>query len=109
LLLRKFNNYGLSSGYLNRFLSYLTNRQSRVPYSAILSSHFVVQTGVFQGSVLGPFVFNIFINDLCDVINHFNGLIFADDLKIYQEISLSSDCLLLQSDIVYINGVQQIL
>jgi hypothetical protein len=52
-----------------------------------------------QGSVLGPFLFNIFINDLCNSIQHCNFLIFADDLKIFREISSLRDCHLLQSDI----------
>jgi hypothetical protein len=43
LLHHKLRNYGLSSGYLNYFLSYLTNRQSRVCYSDIISTHFTVQ------------------------------------------------------------------
>jgi hypothetical protein len=54
LLHHILSNYGLSSGYLNRFLSYLTNRQSHVRYSGILPTPFEVQIGVPQGSVLGP-------------------------------------------------------
>jgi hypothetical protein len=56
-------------------------------------------SGIPQGSVLGPLLFNIFINDLCDIINHSNCLLFADDLKVYRAISSPSDCLLLQADI----------
>jgi hypothetical protein len=44
-------------------------------------------------------LFNIFINDLCDVINHSNYLLFADDLKVYRAINSSNDRLLLLSDI----------
>jgi hypothetical protein len=60
---------------------------------------FVVQSGVPQESVLGPLLFNIFINGLCDIINHASCLHFADDLQVYQAISSPSDCLVLQSDI----------
>jgi hypothetical protein len=70
LLLQKLNAFGLSGGYVNRFCSYLTNRQSQVRISGILSLPFVVLSVVPQGSVLGPLLFNIFMNDLCDVINY---------------------------------------
>jgi hypothetical protein len=97
LLHHILSNYGLSSDYLNWFLSYLTNRQSRVRYSGIFSSPFVVQAGVPQGPVLGPLLLNIFINDLCDVINH-NCLLFAADLKTYRAISSPSEQFFLHSD-----------
>jgi hypothetical protein len=61
LLLHKLNNYGLSRGFLNWFLSYLTNRQSSVRFSDILSSPFVPLSGVPQGLVLGPLLFNILL------------------------------------------------
>jgi hypothetical protein len=63
-----------------------------------------VLSGVLQGSVLGSSLFNIFINDMCDVINPFNYFCFADDLKVYRAINSLSDCLLLQSDIDWIHG-----
>ena len=99
LLLQKLNNYGLTPGYINWFSSYLTNRESCVRFSGSLSSTFIVRSGVPQGSVLGPLLFNIFINDLCDVVNSSNCLLYADDLKVYRAIKSPNDCLLLQSDI----------
>jgi hypothetical protein len=99
LLHRELSNYGLSSGYLNWFPSYLTNRQSRVRYSGVHFTPFEAQSGVPQGSVLGPLLFNILMNDLCDVIKHSKCLIFSDDLRVYRAIISPSDCLLLQSDI----------
>jgi hypothetical protein len=52
-----------------------------------------------QGSVLGPFLFNLFINDLCSTVQYCKILIFADDVKIFRVINSPHDCLLLQSDI----------
>jgi hypothetical protein len=62
-----------------------------------------VKSGVPQGSTLGPLLFNIFINDICDSISCSKYLLFADDLKIYLNINNVHDCKLLQSDI---NSVQ---
>jgi hypothetical protein len=74
------------------FLSYLTNRQYRVRYSGILRTPFEMQSGVPQGSILGLLLFNIFINDLCDEINHSKCLLFADELKVYRALSSPNDC-----------------
>jgi hypothetical protein len=52
-----------------------------------------------QGSTLGPLLFNIYINDLCDQIHNSEFLLFADDLKIFRNIKSAEDCKLLQSDV----------
>ncbi|MDR2660870.1 MAG: hypothetical protein LBC17_02350, partial [Lactobacillaceae bacterium] len=57
-----------------------------------------------QGSVLGPLLFNVFINDLCEAIAHSKYLLFADDLNIYRTVKSPQDCNLLQSDINSIRG-----
>lgn len=50
-----------------------------------------------QGSILGPLLFIIFINDLLSALSSCSG--FADDLKLYRSISNTYDCLLLQEDL----------
>jgi hypothetical protein len=98
LLLHKLNNFGLSSFYVNWFQSYLSNTSSFVRIVGKFSSSFSVLLGVPQGSMLGPLLFNIFINDLSAKINHSKFLLFVDDLKIYRNINFVQDCKDLQVD-----------
>jgi hypothetical protein len=98
LLLHKLSAFGLSGGYVNWSCSFLSNRQSQVRISGILPTPFVVLSGVPQGSVLEPLLFNISINDLCNVINYSKYFIFVDDqnlvslnhpsTKIYHNLTL---------------------
>jgi hypothetical protein len=99
LLLHKLSALGLSGGYVNWFCSYLSGRHSQVRVSGVLSSPFEILSGVPQGSVLGPLLFNAFINDICDVVAHSKFLLFADDIKIFRAVNSPQDCNLLQSDI----------
>jgi hypothetical protein len=66
LLLGKRTNFELSCGYFHWFHSYLTNRQSSVRISGTLTCLYGVKCGVPQGSTLGPLLFNISVNDICD-------------------------------------------
>jgi hypothetical protein len=104
LLLDKLNNFGLSSFYVNWFQSYLSNRSSLVRILGKISSSFSVLSGVPQGSILGPLLFTIFINDISAKINHSKFLLSSDDLKIYRNIKSAEDCKALQVDI---EAVQQ--
>jgi hypothetical protein len=100
MLLYKLGSFGFSDPYVSWFHSYLTNKRSRVRVYGALSQPFQVTSGMPQGSVLGPFLFNLFINGLCSSVHYCKLLIFADDLKIVRVINSPHDCLLLQSDIV---------
>jgi len=83
LLLLKLEKYGFSKSALKLMKNYLSNRQSIVNFYGKFSTSETLRTGVPQGSILGPLLFIIFINDLCHLVLNSNKTIFADDTTLY--------------------------
>ena len=83
LLLDKLYDIGLSRQALLWFNSYLHNRRQCVSFNSVNSDFLVVEKGVPQGSILGPLLFSIFINDLPKICNNCAIQLYADDTAIY--------------------------
>ena len=83
LLIAKLHAYGFSKESVRLIKSYLSNRWQRVKINTTFSSWFELIMGVPQGSVLGPLLFNIYLNDLFWIIEETDVCNFADDTTLY--------------------------
>ena len=99
LLLAKLKLYGFTDQLLNWVKSFLTNRTQNVVLDGLHSYSSMIISGVPQGTVLGPILFILFINDMESCIKHSKIRFFADDTRISKQISCESDVLLLQEDL----------
>ena len=83
ILLRKLYHYGIRGKALEWFRSYLSNRKQFVTLNDIDSQMLDIECGVPQGSLLGPLLFIIFINDFHNCSNKLSFLMFADDSNLF--------------------------
>lgn len=90
--------YGIRGNMFNWIRTFLSNRKQSVSVNGTHSSSRPVVSGVPQGSVLGPALFLLFINDISNSIQSKLRL-FADDCVLSREVASHQDCLTLQQDL----------
>jgi len=84
ILISKLSKFNLSKKSLSWFESYLKGREQCVVINGVRSTFLEIKTGIPQGTVLGPILFSLYINDLPDVVSPDIGLLmYADDAVVY--------------------------
>lgn len=79
ILIEKLSYFGLSPSACNLIENYLTNRKQYVDLNGHLSSTKSLETGVPQGSILGPLLFTLYINDIAKATSYLKPTLYADD------------------------------
>ena len=101
-LLHKLRSYGVSGCLLAWIEAFLTERWQQVVLEGCHSEWSAVLSGVPQGSVLGPLLFLVYVNDLPDTV-HSGVKMFADDTKLYSHVSPPAGGVQLQADLDALN------
>ena len=99
LLIRKLHLYGLNPKIIKWIESFLSDRKQAVVVDGHLSFLALIISGVPQGTVLGPILFLIFINDIEHCITESIIRCFADDTRVSISITCEQDVSLLQKDL----------
>ena len=101
LILNKLKHkFGIDGLLLQFVKAYLQDRKQQVLINGSVSKSLTVHSGVPQGSILGPLLFVLFIDDICEMVSQGTELVmYADDTKIWREITCDQDQCILQRDI----------
>ena len=83
ILVHKLRHYGVNRNALKWLSDYLSNRIQYVTFGGAKSSEVVLNTGVPQGSILGPILFLIYFNDFCNSVHSGTQVLYADDANHY--------------------------
>ena len=83
ILLYKLSNYGIRGTLLEWFQSYLIDRKQYVEIDNIQSQQKSMRCGVPQGSILGPLLFILYVNDMCNISDKLQFIQFADDTSVF--------------------------
>lgn len=97
-LIGKLESYGIRGSTLDWIKGFLQDRKQQVAVNGSTSGVAPVISGIPQGTVLGPVLFVIYINDLLDNIKS-DGVMFADDTKVFRQINSREDAINLQNDL----------
>jgi len=97
-LVHKLYMSGIDGDLLSWFKDYLTGRSQRVVINGQHSSWTTITAGVPQGSVLGPLLFLIYINDMLSNISHVHTRLFADDTCLFVEVENRHDATVMMND-----------
>ena len=98
-LLFKLWRIGITGNLWSWFEAYLSNRFHFVNHNGYSSPPLPVLSGVPQGSVLGPLLFLVYINDIPASINSSSAFLFADDAKLLKSLTSNLDSAFLQEDL----------
>jgi hypothetical protein len=82
ILLQKLEHYGVRGKALDWFRDYLTGRCQFTQFNNAKSKSMSISCGVPQGSILGPLLFLVYINDFVNIIQHGKTVLFADDTNV---------------------------
>lgn len=99
ILITKLTDINLDCSLVAWITDFLTGRTQKVVIDGVYSDEVPVTSGVPQGSVLGPALFLLYINDIVDCVDHCSIRLFADDTIVYMPVKNERDALCFQRDL----------